>query len=175
MFLKVDKKSDLDPALEKQHLVDNFTRHIDRQAAVFTKAPNKGNSSTYMSLFYHLRNALAHGRFGFAKDSKGNIVFLFEDGSANQSLKTFELTARGIIHFDALLGIIRVIEDGPDALPDLESQILAAISCGINTKKKIKEALDLDDSDWRLYSQILRDEHKIASSKGKWLLADQRS
>ena len=175
LFVKVNKKADLDTTLMDLRLDNDFTHDVDRQVAVFTKAPNKGNSNTYMSLFYHLRNALAHGRFGFVKDSTGNSVFLFEDGSGHQKPPEFELTARGIIRFDSLLGIIRTIEKGPEALPDFESQILAAIKSGINTKKRIIEALDLEENDWRTYSQVLRKEGKITASKNKWSLTKQHS
>lgn len=45
---------------------------------------------------------------------------------------------------------------------------LAAISDGINTKRKIKDELGITDKDWFTYSQVLKKEGKIEYSQQKW-------
>ncbi len=171
-FVKVGSKSKIEDALSKQDLLHNFPSKMESQRAVFTKANGKGNSSSYMSLFYHIRNALAHARFGLLKDKEGQFVFVFEDGRKRevQDKEQFELTARGIVRFGSLLKIIEVIESGPDAKPDIEEQILAAIDAGIDTRKKIMKELDISKEDWRIYSQILKREGRIDTVRQKWFL-----
>lgn len=171
-FVKVGSKSKIEDALSEEDLLHSFPSKMESQRAVFTKANGKGNSSSYMSLFYHIRNALAHARFGLLKDKEGQFVFVFEDGRKRevQDKEQFELTARGIVRFGSLLKIIEVIESGPDAKPDIEEQILAAIKSGLDTKKQIMRELNIPAEDWRTYSQVLRKEGKISCDKHKWSL-----
>lgn len=169
-FVKVESKSKVSEALDKQNLSSGFPSSIEHQRAVFTKASGKGNSSVYMSLFYHIRNAIAHARFGLMKDAHGKFIFIFEDGrlKRDQGEERFELTARGIIRLESLFHIVDVIESGPGAKPDIEEQILSAMQNGIDTKKKIMGELEIPEEDWRTYSQVLRKEGKIICAKQKW-------
>lgn len=159
-FLFKASSQEMDEALRKHHLLDNFPRAASgSQVAVFTKAPNRGNSGIYMSFFYHLRNALAHGRFGVLVAPHGEMEFAFEDGANSKG--AFKVKARGIIRVDSLTAIIDLIENGPEAKPDIEKEILAAIESGLTTKKEIRTELELSDSDWRVYSKVLKAEGKI--------------
>ncbi|WP_233514442.1 hypothetical protein, partial [Collinsella sp. AF20-14LB] len=45
---------------------------------------------------------------------------------------------------------------------------LAAISEGVNTRRKIKGELGITDKDWCIYSQVLKKEGKIECSQQKW-------
>lgn len=69
-----------------------------------------------MSVFYHLRNALAHGRFAAFKN-KRDIWFVFEDvgprGSKGDNPNLARLTARIVIKNSTLIKWIRVIQKGP--------------------------------------------------------------
>ena len=173
-FIKVKRKKDLNDKLAALGLAYNFPSQIKTSVAAFTESTGNGNSSVYMSLFYHLRNALAHARFGFTKNNAGNLVLLFEDGTADYKTGDFELSARGAIEIRALQSIITIIENGPDCLPDIENQILAAIENGITTKKRIKDELGIGSDDWNTYSQVLRKEGKISYDQRKkhWSLVN---
>ena len=121
-----------------------------------------------MSLFYHIRNALAHGRFAFKTDTLERFVFIFEDGTVTSDGKEFDLTARGVIRLNSLVSAINTIQKGPGKTVDIEEKILAAISDGINTKRKLKNELGITDEDWRTYSLVLKKEGKIECNKQKW-------
>ena len=121
-----------------------------------------------MSLFYHIRNALAHGRFAFKTDTLERFVFIFEDGTVTSDGKEFDLTARGVIRLNSLVLAIKTIQKGPGKTVDIEEKILSAISDGINTKRKIKNELGITDEDWRTYSLVLKKEGKIECNKQKW-------
>lgn len=134
----------------------------------FVKVNSKGNTSKYMSLFYHIRNALAHGRFAFKTDTLERFVFIFEDGTVTSDDKKFDLTARGVIRLNSLVLAINTIQKGLGKTVDIEEKILAAISDGVNTKRKIKDELCITDKDWLTYSQVLKKEGIIEFSQHKW-------
>lgn len=162
------KKADMGEAAVEFNLLDGFCSDLDRQVAIFTEAPNKGNSSVYMSFFYHVRNALAHARFAVVKNDGGRRLLLFEDGIARRGNDSFELSARGRISLESLSRAVQLLVRGPDEFPDIGQLIIDAISAGFDTKKKIKEELELSEEDWRVYSQVLREEGRIVHSKNHW-------
>lgn len=172
-LITVDSKAKLPSAIEKCGLGDDWDQSLDNQGAAFVRYTSKGNTSKYMSFFYHLRNALAHGRFGLQKDTRGHWVLLFEDGAPKNKTQEFELTARGIILLSSLVKAVDMIKKGPAAKPDFEEKILDAIRAGINTKKKIREELDISDKDWRTYSQVLRKEGKISCKQQIWVCVNE--
>ena len=170
---KAKNSHELDSELSSANIDgQDFYLKPDRQIAVFTEISGNGNSSVYMSFFYHLRNSLAHARFGFTHNSKGEYVLIFEDGRS-KGQDGFEVKARGLIKLESLSNIIETIEAGPSRLPDIESLILGAIENGINTKKKIIQETEIPKEDWAIYSQILRKEKKIISNNKKWFLVDK--
>ena len=164
-------KNELPDALSKQDLPDDFFNRIDLQRAAYVRSSKKGNSSIYMGLFHHIRNALAHARFSLKRNSNSDVVFIFEDGTINEKNKAFDLTARGILKLKSLIAIMDILERGPDQQPDIEEQILAAIESGVNTKQRIKNELGIDNDDWITYSQVLRKEGKITYEGKKWILS----
>ena len=170
---KAKNSHELDSELSSANIDgQDFYLKPDRQIAVFTEISGNGNSSVYMSFFYHLRNSLAHARFGFTHNSKGEYVLILEDGRS-KGQDEFEVKARGLIKLESLSNIIETIEAGPSRLPDIESPILGAIENGINTKKKIIQETEIPKEDWAIYSQILRKEKKIVSNNKKWFLVDK--
>lgn len=78
------------------------------------------------------------------------------------------MTARGVIRLNSLVSAINTIQKGPGKTVDIEEKILAAISDGINTKRKLKNELGITDEDWRTYSLVLKKEGKIECNKQKW-------
>ena len=98
-MLAVRSKKELEGTCKKLNLDEYFYENVDDQRMAFVKVNSKGNTSKYMSLFYHIRNALAHGRFAFKTDTL--------DG------KEFDLTARGVIRLNSLVLAINTIQKGP--------------------------------------------------------------
>ena len=156
VMLSVGSKKELEGACKKLNLDELFYENVDDQRMVFVKVNSKGNTSKYMSLFYHIRNALAHGRFAFKTDSLERFVFIFEDGTVASDCKKFNLTARGVIRLNSLILAIDTIQKGPGKTVDIEEKILAAISEGVNTRRKIKGELGITGKDWCIYSQVLK-------------------
>ena len=78
------------------------------------------------------------------------------------------MTARGVIKLNSLVLAIDTIQKGPGKTVDIEEKILAAISEGINTKRKNKDELGITEEDWVTYSQVLKKEGKIECSRHKW-------
>ena len=99
--------------LFKDHALEGDLSEIalDRPRAAYTRA-NHPNSNVFMSLFCRIRNSLAHGRFLVREDANGELVFLFEDGKANESKCVFDVTCRGVIGFHALVRGIEFLKDG---------------------------------------------------------------
>lgn len=143
VMLAVRSKKELEDTCKKLNLDELFYENIDDQRMAFVKVNSKGNTSKYMSLFYHIRNALAHGRFAFKTDTLERFVFIFEDGTVTSDGKEFDLTARGVIRLNSLVLAINTIQKGPGKTVDIEEKILAAISDGINSKRKLKMNLVL--------------------------------
>lgn len=100
-------------------------------------------------------------------------MFIIEDGSVASDGGKFDLTARGVIRFNAPVSVIDTIQKGPGKTADIEEKILAAISEGVNTKRKIKDELDITDKDWLTYSQVLKKEGKIEYSRQIWSICNK--
>lgn len=75
---------------------------------------NKKNQT--LSLFYHIRNALAHGRFAVLRGNKG-MWFAFEDVQKNSKKSPWEkcvrLSARMLLKNSTLINWMRLIQKGP--------------------------------------------------------------
>lgn len=64
-----------------------------------------------MSLFYHIRNSLAHGRFNVEKVGKTNVLIMEDIGEKDG--KDYPCSARMIIQISTLKKWIDLIEAGP--------------------------------------------------------------
>lgn len=107
-FCCVEKKSLLMEAFGKTDLGDDFYLHRETERVAFVKVESNG----YMSLFHHIRCALAHGRFSILKDAVTNdIVFVMENGTVRGD--GFQVTARMILRENTLLKWIDIITAGP--------------------------------------------------------------
>ena len=95
---------------ESANLKKGFQKERDVEKAVFYK-PSRYNE--FMALCYHIRNALAHGRFTMYPASDGkDIVFVMEDGiKANGE---FQVRGRMILKKSTLLKWIDIIEKEGD-------------------------------------------------------------
>jgi hypothetical protein len=63
-----------------------------------------------MAVFYHIRNALAHGRLAMYKYGK-DIIFVLEDGI--KSGDRFQVRSRMVLKKSTLLKWIDILESGP--------------------------------------------------------------
>ncbi len=83
-----------------------FPSHFERERICVVD--NKNNQ--FMSVFYHIRNAFAHGRF-YLQNCNGNKVFVMEDVASKRDSKK-SITARMIIQKKTLLKWIDLIKGG---------------------------------------------------------------
>ena len=96
----------VEEALTKADLKDDFPSNIEyERVCIYDNQKNQ-----FMSLFYHLRNSLAHGRFNIELLDEDNYSYIFEDvaGKGNR----VKVSARMIIREDTLLKWIKIITDG---------------------------------------------------------------
>lgn len=93
----------LDEKLVEANLAENFPSDFNTERIAIYN--NKG--SRFMSVFYHIRNAFAHGRLNMV-DVKGECIFVLEDVSP----KTKNVSARMILRKNTLLKWIDIIEGG---------------------------------------------------------------
>ena len=91
----------MEMALEKSGLKDHFPHSFEKEVICFRN--NKNNQ--FISAFYHIRNALAHGRFCI-QNVNGEDFFAFEDVGKNK------VSARMILRKSTLLQWIELIEGG---------------------------------------------------------------
>ena len=97
----------MDEALTKAGLKDDFPhKPYDECICIYDCQHNQ-----FMSVFYHLRNAFAHGRLNMV-DVDGECVFLFEDIQENKKKGEIKVTARMILRKSTLLKWIEIIENG---------------------------------------------------------------
>lgn len=100
--------SELLELFHKAELEECFYEHIKTERAAFLKCEN----NEYMSLFHHIRCALAHGRIAMFEDSKNHdIIFVMENGSDKG--KDFQVKARMVLRKSTLLRWAKIITDGP--------------------------------------------------------------
>lgn len=107
-FRCVTQISQLVEAVHKAELEDDFYIHreIERVALV------KTDGNEYMSLFHHIRCALAHGRITLFEDpNSDDILFVMENGKELGA--EFQVTARMVLRRSTLLRWIKIISAGP--------------------------------------------------------------
>ncbi|MEE1126083.1 MAG: hypothetical protein U0L18_09160 [Acutalibacteraceae bacterium] len=98
---------DMRQALSNSNLLDDFPLNIEvERIAIYNNKKNQ-----FMSIFYHLRNAFAHGRLNMfpLENEKDDYIFAFEDVKIG---KTKKVTARMILRKSTLLKWINIIEKG---------------------------------------------------------------
>lgn len=167
-FLKmVERKANLLSEIHSFDLDDNFYTHRDKQRMLYSKVSNKDCENEYMSLFYHIRNALAHGRIAMYPTKKKDITFVMEDGKivGKECDNKFEVSARIVIYKSSLLKIIKLLKN-PPIENDYSEDILHAIENGNCTKSKIMAELEIDEYTYNKYigllklNKLIRFEHK---------------
>lgn len=164
-----DNKEKLLSEIDSLDLNDDFYNHRDSQRMLYSIINNKGCGNEYMSLFYHIRNSLAHGRLAMYPAKNNDITFVMEDGKKISKDKEdkFEVSARIIINKSSLLRIIEVIKN-PPIENDYSEDIINAIKNGNNTKNKIISELDITDEIYKKFISQLRSEGRIAFEHNRW-------
>lgn len=165
----VESREALANKLLNHDMDDDFFCHRECQRALYVRVTAPGCSSVYMSLFYHMRNAFAHGRLAMYPGKDGDIIFVMEDGSENkQSKEHFEISARMVFKKSSLLKIIDVITDPPIEI-DYTDDILRAISKGFYTKAAIMRELEMSETAYEHSMQRLKLQNKIEYKRNKWV------
>lgn len=95
-------------AVHKAELEDDFYVHREVERVAFINT----EGSEYMSLFHHIRCALAHGRIAMFEDSDtDDLLFVMENGSELGA--EFHVKARMVLRRSTLLRWIEIITAGP--------------------------------------------------------------
>lgn len=80
-----------------------------------------GRYNDFLSICYHIRNALAHGRFAmYSLSNNADTMFVLEDGVKKGS--EFQVRSRMILKQSTLLNWIKIIEAGSLA-EDLQTNL----------------------------------------------------
>ena len=98
---------DMKDTCQKVDLAGKFQEHRDVERIAIYKP---SNYPEFMAIFYHIRNALAHGRLAMYKHGEG-IVFILEDGVKRGD--RFQVRSRMVLKKRTLLKWIDIIESGP--------------------------------------------------------------
>jgi hypothetical protein len=103
---KAENQQDMKNACEICKLKKNFCKIRDEERIAFVKAKNYNE---VLSIFYHIRNALAHGRIAIMENSQKEIVYFLEDGKKKN--EKFIVTARMVLKEKTLISWIDIIEN----------------------------------------------------------------
>lgn len=103
--------SQMDTELEKANLKNSFPSELSKERICVYDI----QSNQFMSIFYHLRNALAHCRLNMV-DVQGECVFILEDVCPGKNTESLIVSARMILKKSTLLKWIDLIEGGEKEL-----------------------------------------------------------
>lgn len=108
-FVSANKLVDMQKKCAESNLSTDFFNNRLTQRVCFYNC----ESNEWISLFYHIRNALAHGRIAMFPNGD-DITFVMEDGkSANKEGEGFYVSARMVLNKSTLLDWIDILEKGP--------------------------------------------------------------
>lgn len=106
LLFSAEKYEKMESALAKADLKENFPSNLGKERICV----HNSKKNQFMSVFYHIRNSMAHGRLNMV-DVDGECVFIFED--AYRKNDRFRVSARMILRKRTLLNWIELIENGP--------------------------------------------------------------
>ncbi len=111
LLFSADNLDKMSQALEKADLKDNFPNDFSTERICFYNDKH----TQFISVFWHIRNALAHGRINIV-DVKGECIFVLEDVNTRKknpsASNEMAISARMIIKKSTLLQWIDIIEGG---------------------------------------------------------------
>ncbi len=105
-FYKASIQQDMKNACEVCKLKKNFCKNKNEERIAFVKVKNYNE---VMSIFYHIRNSLAHGRIAIMENSQKEITYFLEDGKKKN--EKFIVTARMVLKEKTLISWINTIEN----------------------------------------------------------------
>lgn len=111
LLFSAETIDDMKQALEKAELFTDITLNLEKERI----AVHNNMKNQFISVFYHLRNAFAHGRLNMINIGlKDDYVFIFEDIQKKKKNKEIicRITARMILRKSTLLKWIDIIEAG---------------------------------------------------------------
>lgn len=155
-------------------LNDNYYMHLDQQRMLYSIVRNAGCENEYMSLFYHIRNALAHGRFAMYPSKNNDITFVMEDGKqiGREMDDHFEVSARIVIRKSSLLKIIALLNT-PPIENDYSEDIMEAIAKGFQSKAQIIKELQIDEYTYNKYIKKLSINKYITYQHNLWTIVKE--
>jgi len=108
LIFSVNAYSKMDDALTKADLLDKFPSNLSKERiAIYNIKKNQ-----FISIFFHIRNSLAHGRFSIVNKNR-EYIFVFEDVVKNNTdLSKQKVSARMILKKNTLLKWMELIERG---------------------------------------------------------------
>lgn len=99
----------LEDAIQKSETLREFPNNIEDEAVAFYNCKN----NQFMSVFYHIRNSIAHGRFIKKVNNSGEKVYVMEDVvEQKKNPMQDKLSARMVLYERTLLSWINVIQNG---------------------------------------------------------------
>lgn len=99
IFSKADSRS---KNFAKVALGDGVLSDYDKERAVL---PQKNEQNQYFTLFHHVRNGLAHGRYALVFSSSKEKMVIMEDKTREGNVN-----ARMVLKLDTLLNIISTVD-----------------------------------------------------------------
>lgn len=105
-FIVVHHTNEMKQGCEQAHMKKGFHQNRDFQKVVIYK----GRFNEFLSVFYHIRNAFAHGRLAMYGCNDGDIMFALEDGVKRNG--QFEVRSRMILKKSTLKTWMDIIKGG---------------------------------------------------------------
>ena len=97
----------MEEALEKGDLLDGFPSNVQKERVCIYDC----QKNQFLSVFYHLRNAIAHGRIDIV-NVNGECTYIFEDIAPKRNTGQLKVSARMNLRKNTLLKWIEIIEHG---------------------------------------------------------------
>ena len=103
-FIVADKIDEMKKICEIAGTKNNFYQYWNNEKIVIYNS----RKNEFLSVFHHIRNSLAHGRFEIYEDKLGSITYVMEDGVRTKN--KFEVRARMILKKQTLINWIDILE-----------------------------------------------------------------
>ena len=106
-FVVAHKTNEMKSVCEKASLKKNFHKSRDKERI----AIYKGRYNEFLSICYHIRNALAHGRFSMYDYEHGkDTVFVLEDGVKTNG--EFQVRSRMVLKKSTMIEWMKILKSG---------------------------------------------------------------
>lgn len=165
-----ERYEDLSIHLTGNAFGNEFYRYRQYERAAILKCSKRHCGNEYMSLFYHIRNALAHGRFRGFNDGS-DVIIALEDGMSTQGDELIKVSARILIRKSTIINFIDYLTHPPVEDIDWREAVYEAIESGFDKKSKVMMELGISESSWKYHSSALRIQGRIEYRGNRWQIA----